>query len=98
MRRGPPRASTIRLVHLQESRASLPRGAREPWCRLLLALRRHIRGVAAGPCGRKAVAKHLYDYYRRELYENVAGRTGVSVLHRSESNPATNATIGTELT
>lgn len=42
---------------------------------------------AGGP----AIAKSLYDHYRRELYENVAGGTGLSVLYRSEPDPDSGA-------
>jgi hypothetical protein len=37
-------------------------------------------GFAAGP----AVAKVLYDHFRRKLFENIAGGTGLSVLYRSQ--------------
>lgn len=44
-----------------------------------------------GFAGGRAIAKHLYDHYRRKLYENVAGGTGLSVLYRSEPDPTTKA-------
>jgi hypothetical protein len=47
--------------------------------------------------GGKEIARNLYDHYRRELYENVAGGTGLSVLYRSEPGPSTNAPIGIDL-
>lgn len=34
-----------------------------------------------------ALAKSLYDYYRRELYENVAGGAGLNVIYRSAVDP-----------
>ncbi len=36
-------------------------------------------GFAAGP----AIAEVLYDHFRRKLFENVAGGTGLSVLYRA---------------
>lgn len=36
-----------------------------------------------------AVAKSLYDHFRRKLFENVSGGTGLSVIYRSQ--PATDA-------
>ncbi|OYZ71857.1 MAG: hypothetical protein B7Y06_13155 [Burkholderiales bacterium 24-55-52] len=47
--------------------------------------------VAWHPCFDEgnAIAKKLYDYYRRELYENVAGGTGLSVIYRSAPDPST---------
>lgn len=36
-------------------------------------------GFAAGP----AIAETLYDHFRRKLFENVAGGTGLSVLYRA---------------
>lgn len=36
-------------------------------------------GFAAGP----AIAETLYDHFRRKLFENVAGGTGVSLLYRA---------------
>lgn len=47
--------------------------------------------------GGRAIAKKLYDHYRRELYENVAGGGGLSVLYRSEPDPSTGAPIGVDL-
>jgi hypothetical protein len=38
---------------------------------------------AGGP----SIAKRLYDHYRRNLYENVAGGTGLSVVYRSIPEP-----------
>lgn len=35
----------------------------------------------------QALAKAFYDHYRRDLYENVAGGTGLSVIYRSVSAP-----------
>ncbi len=40
------------------------------------------------------IAKALYDHYRRELYENVAGGTGLSVIYRFEPAPGSNVPIG----
>ncbi|MEH3144646.1 MAG: hypothetical protein PGN34_04710 [Methylobacterium frigidaeris] len=37
--------------------------------------------------GGRSIAKGLYNHFRRELYENVAGGTGLSVLYRSEIDP-----------
>lgn len=37
--------------------------------------------------GRK-IAEALYDHYRRKLFENVAGGTGLSVIYRSELSAA----------
>lgn len=37
------------------------------------------------------IAKKLYDHYRRDLYENVAGGTGLSVIYRSTPDPSTSA-------
>lgn len=45
----------------------------------------------------RAMAKGLYDHFRRKLYENVAGGTGLSVLYRSEPNPDTGAPIAVDL-
>jgi hypothetical protein len=47
--------------------------------------------------GGRAIAKKLYDHYRRELYENVAGGMGLSVLYRAEIDPAIGAPIGIDL-
>lgn len=41
-----------------------------------------------------AIAKTLYEHYRRELYENVAGGTGLSVIYRFEPVPGSNVPIG----
>lgn len=35
------------------------------------------------------IAKELYDHYRRELYRNVAGGIGLSVIYRSVPDPNT---------
>ena len=40
-----------------------------------------------------AIAKALYDHYRRELYENVAGGTGLSVIYRSAPEPSSDVPI-----
>ncbi len=40
-----------------------------------------------------AIAKALYDHYRRELYENVAGGTGLSVIYRSKPEPSSDVPI-----
>lgn len=39
------------------------------------------------------LARTLYDHYRRELYENVAGGTGLSVMYRSALNPGSDLPI-----
>lgn len=39
----------------------------------------------------RLIAKKLYEHYRRELYSNVAGGTGLSVIYRSVSDPTTSA-------
>jgi hypothetical protein len=39
------------------------------------------------------IAKALYDHYRRELYENVAGGTGLSVIYRSTPGPGSDVPI-----
>jgi TIR domain len=41
------------------------------------------------------IAKALYDHYRRELYENVAGGTGLSVVYRS--TPAAGSEVPTDI-
>jgi hypothetical protein len=38
-----------------------------------------------------SIAKKLYDHYRRELYSNVAGGAGLSVIYRHAPDPATSA-------
>src|SRR5215212_5376537 len=43
-----------------------------------------------------AIAKALYDHYRRELYENVAGGTGLSVVYRSAPSPESGVPLGIE--
>jgi TIR domain len=40
------------------------------------------------------IAKALYDHFRRELYENVAGGTGLSVVYRSTPAAGTEVPIG----
>lgn len=37
------------------------------------------------------IAKELYDHYRRDLYENLAGGAGLSVIYRSTPAPHTSA-------
>ena len=37
----------------------------------------------------RTIAKKLYDQYRRELYGNVAGGAGLSVIYRNVPDPAT---------
>ena len=39
------------------------------------------------------IARALYDHYRRELYENVAGGTGLSVVYRSAPAPGVGVPI-----
>jgi hypothetical protein len=39
------------------------------------------------------IAKALYDHYRRELYENVAGGAGLSVIYRFEPAPGSDVPI-----
>ncbi|MCE9658087.1 MAG: toll/interleukin-1 receptor domain-containing protein [Burkholderiales bacterium] len=39
----------------------------------------------------RAIAKHLYDQYRRELFQNVAGGAGLSVIYRSASDVGADA-------
>lgn len=39
------------------------------------------------------IAKKLYEHYRRELYSNVAGGTGLSVIYRSVPDPMTLAPV-----
>jgi hypothetical protein len=41
-----------------------------------------------------AIAKALYDHYRRKLYENVAGGTGLSVVYRSTPAPSSDVPLG----
>jgi TIR domain-containing protein len=40
------------------------------------------------------IAKALYDHYRRNLYENVAGGAGLSLIYRSTPEPGTSAPVG----
>lgn len=47
--------------------------------------------------GGRTIAKKLYDHYRRELYENVAGGAGLSVLYRCEPDPVSRAPIRIDL-
>lgn len=39
----------------------------------------------------RAVAKRLYDHYRRELFENVAGGAGLGVYYRFDPDPESHA-------
>lgn len=39
----------------------------------------------------RSIAKKLYEHYRRELYSNVAGGTGLSVIYRQTPDPTTSA-------
>ena len=39
----------------------------------------------------RVIAKKLYDQYRRELYGNVTGGAGLSVIYRNTPDPATSA-------
>ena len=41
--------------------------------------------------GGRSIAKKLYEHYRRELYSNVAGGTGLSVIYRHAPDPTTSA-------
>ncbi|HXM47864.1 MAG TPA: toll/interleukin-1 receptor domain-containing protein [Pyrinomonadaceae bacterium] len=41
----------------------------------------------------EAIAKSLYDHYRRDLYENVAGGAGLSVIYRSTLKPGSSTPI-----
>ena len=45
----------------------------------------------------KALAKKLYDQYRRELYGNVTGGAGLSVIYRNAVDPATSAPLRIDL-
>ena len=45
-----------------------------------------------------AIAKKLYDQYRRDLYGNVAGGAGLSVIYRSAPDPATSVPQHIDLT
>jgi hypothetical protein len=40
-----------------------------------------------------AIARELYDHYRRQLYQNIAGGTGLSVIYRSVPLSETSAPI-----
>lgn len=40
--------------------------------------------------GGRVIARALYDHYRRKLYENVAGGTGLGVVYRSAPEPGSN--------
>jgi hypothetical protein len=44
---------------------------------------------SAGP----DIAKVLYDHYRRQLYENIAGGMGLSVMYRSAPSPSSDLPI-----
>ncbi len=46
----------------------------------------------------EAIAKSLYDHYRRDLYENVSGGTGLSVIYRSTPGPGSSTPIDIEFT
>ncbi|SRR6266404_556899 len=46
----------------------------------------------------EAIAKSLYDHYRRDLYENVSGGTGLSVIYRSAPGPGSSTPIDIEFT
>jgi len=41
----------------------------------------------------EAIAKCLYEHYRRDLYENVAGGAGLSVIYRSTPAPASDTPL-----
>lgn len=41
----------------------------------------------------RLIAKKLYEHYRRELYSNVAGGTGLSVIYRPVPDPITLAPV-----
>jgi hypothetical protein len=43
-----------------------------------------------------AIAKTLYSHYRRELYENVAGGTGINVIYRFTPEPGSHVPIGVD--
>ena len=43
------------------------------------------------------IAKRVYDHFRRELYENVAGGTGLSVIYRFDPGPDTPAPMRIDL-
>ncbi len=45
----------------------------------------------------RAIAKRLYEHYRRELFENVAGGAGLSVVYRSEIDPETNTLLNIDI-
>jgi hypothetical protein len=47
--------------------------------------------------GGRRIAKRVYDHFRRELYENVAGGTGLSVLYRCDPGPAMATPLGIDL-
>lgn len=47
--------------------------------------------------GGYAIAKAIYNHYRRELYENVAGGTGLSVIYRSTPEPGSGLPISIDL-
>jgi hypothetical protein len=44
-----------------------------------------------------SLARFLYDHYRRNLYENVAGGTGIPVIYRSEPPPGAAVPIDPDL-
>lgn len=41
----------------------------------------------------RSIAKKLYEHYRRELYSNVAGGTGLGVIYRPVPDPVTSAPV-----
>ena len=43
------------------------------------------------------LARELYEYYRRKLYDNVAGGTGIPVIYRSEPAPGSSVPIDIDL-
>lgn len=43
------------------------------------------------------MAKQLYDHYRRELFDNVAGGTGLGVFYRSEADTSSNTPLGVDV-
>lgn len=46
----------------------------------------------------RSIAKKLYEHYRRDLYSNVAGGTGLSVIYRHASDPTTSAPAAIDFT
>lgn len=45
----------------------------------------------------RAIAKRLYEHYRRELFENVSGGAGLSVVYRSLIDPETNTLLNIDI-